>query len=140
MPTNMPTYNSCQEKEDIDDRINCLELAMAADINSDNFIPYIQKHEFEALLFSSNVGFINLFDAPTYTKTAQIIHDYENPENINSRPELAPSKRLIAIMGSYEKVFEGNMIALEVGIDAILEKCPRFKSWIDKLIERVSAA
>lgn len=41
-------------------------------------------------------------------------------------------------MGSYEKVFEGNMIALEVGITTMLEKCPRFKNWVEQLIAAVS--
>ena len=35
----------------------------------------------------------------------------------------------------YEKVIEGNLIALEVGMNEILIKCPRFKAWIEKLIE-----
>ena len=42
---------------------------------------------------------------------------------------------LLAIKEDYDKVLEGNLIALEVGINDILSKCPRFKAWIDKLIE-----
>jgi hypothetical protein len=90
------------------------------------------------LLFSSNKGFESLYDDDVISKTANIIAEYQNPEDINSRPELASSKRLISIMGSYEKVFEGNMIALEVGITTMLEKCPRFKNWVEQLIAAVS--
>jgi len=136
MPTNMPKYELSQSKEEIDDRIHLLEKAIEEDIS---FIAYIQKHEFEALLFSSNVGFENLYNTKIHTQTAQVIVEYQNPENINTRPDYAPSKRLISIMDGYEKVFEGNMIALEVGIDAIIDRCPRFKNWIENLIERVSA-
>lgn len=134
IPTSIPNYAVCQSLRNVNDRIDCLEKAIATDINYPNFIPYIQKHEFEALLFSSNTGFENFYDEDVITETASVIAEYHNPEDINSRPEFAPSKRLINIMGSYEKVFEGNLIALEVGINTMLEKCPRFKNWVEKLI------
>lgn len=54
----------------------------------------------------------------------------------NTCPTGAPSKRLLAIKENYDKVIEGNLIALEIGIEKILEKCPRFKAWIEKLINR----
>ncbi|MHB9142989.1 MAG: DUF4276 family protein [Paludibacter sp.] len=138
MPTSIPNYAVCQHPGNVDDRIACLEKAIATDINFPNFIPYIQKHEFEALLFSSSKGFESLYAEDVISETASVIAEYQNPEDINSRPEFAPSKRLISIMGSYEKVFEGNMIALEVGINTMLEKCPRFRNWVEKLITEVS--
>lgn len=138
IPTSIPEYAECQRLGNVDDRIACLERAIATDINYPNFIPYIQKHEFEALLFSSVVGFENLYNEDVISETASVIAEYQNPEDINSRPEFAPSKRLIKIMGSYEKVFEGNMIALEVGINIMLEKCPRFKGWVENLILTVN--
>jgi hypothetical protein len=140
MPTNTPEYGKSQSEVEIDNKISSLENAIEKDIRFPNFIAYIQKHEFEALLFSFNVGFENLYNSEIYTQTAKVIAGYQNPENINSRPKYAPSKRLITIMNGYEKVFEGNMIALELGIDIILEKCPRFKAWVEKLIVRASAA
>lgn len=137
IPTSIPDYSICQNKNNVDERIACLESAIAKDINFPNFIPYIQKHEFEALLFSSSLGFKTLYDEDVIAATTSVIEEYQNPEDINSRPELSPSNRLISIMGSYEKVFEGNMIALEVGINTMLEKCSRFRNWIEKLIIEV---
>ncbi len=112
-----------------------MEKCIAEDINDKRFIPYIQLHEFEALLFSSNKGFETFFTDEQKDKTQGIIDSYGNPENINSSPQGAPSKRLLAIKDDYDKVIEGNLIALEVGIQKILEKCPRFKAWISKLID-----
>jgi len=137
IPTSIPDYLTCQSKSNVDERVTCLERAIATDINFPNFLPYIQKHEFEALLFSSSVGFENLYDGDIISETTSVIAEYQNPEDINSRPEFSPSKRLISIMGSKEKVFEGNMIALEVGINTMLEKCPRFNNWVEKLIIEV---
>ena len=58
-----------------------------------------------------------------------------HPEDINSSPEGAPSKRLLALKSDYNKVLEGNLIALEVGIMSMLEKCPRFNRWITQIID-----
>jgi len=112
-----------------------MEKCIAEDINDIRFIPYIQLHEFEALLFASNKGFVTFFTDEQKDKTQGIIDSYGNPENINSSPQGAPSKRLLAIKNDYDKVIEGNLIALEVGIQKILEKCPRFNAWISKLID-----
>jgi len=117
------------------EKVEEMEQCIAEDIGDRRFIPYIQLHEFEALLFSSNKGFESYFAEKDANSTQQIIDSYENPEEINSSPEGAPSKRLLTIKDDYDKVVEGNLIALEVGFNDILAKCPRFKAWIDKLVE-----
>lgn len=57
-------------------------------------------------------------------------------EKIGGSPEGAPSKRIISIIGEYDKVTEGNIILLQNGIEVILEKCPRFQAWMETLIRR----
>lgn len=117
------------------EKIEEMEKCIADDINDSRFIPYIQLHEFEALLFSSNRGFEAYFTDKQKDQIQKIIDSYDNPEDINSSPKNAPSKRILAIKDDYDKVLEGNLIALEIGFQNILEKCPRFKIWISKLIE-----
>lgn len=117
------------------DQVVEMEKSIHEDISDTRFIPYIQLHEFEALLFSSNDGFTTFLSEEQAKKTQQIIESYDNPEDINTTPSGAPSKRLLAIKDDYDKVIEGNLIALEVGFLKIMEKCPRFKAWIEKLIE-----
>ena len=116
-----------------------MEKCIADDINDYRFIPYIQLHEFEALLFSSNRGFETYFTSAESQLTQRVIDSFDNPEDINSTPEGAPSKRLLAIKSNYEKVIDGNLLALEVGIREILSKCPRFKAWVEQLIEKCSS-
>lgn len=135
LPRDVPNYDECQNTTTIDERIKCLEEAIKVDIGSDIFIPYIQKHEFEALLFSSNRGFEYCFDARETKETAKIINSYPNPEEINDLPDTSPSNRLKKIRPAYSKVLEGNTIALEIGFETILQKCPRFKNWIQSLLE-----
>lgn len=121
------------------DRVSEMEKCIADDINDYRFIPYIQLHEFEALLFSSNRGFETYFTSAESQLTQQVIDAFDTPEDINSTPEGAPSKRLLSIKSNYEKVIDGNLLALEVGIKEILSKCPRFKAWVELLIEKCSS-
>lgn len=117
-------------------KVEAMEKCISDDINDWRFIPYIQLHEFEALLFSAANGFEMYFENQISKEIQGIIDSYDNPEEINSSPETAPSKRLIRIIPDYDKVIYGNMIALEIGLSTILSKCPRFRGWIDSLIHR----
>lgn len=138
-PTNMPGYEETKLLDNHQEAVEILERRMYDLFGNDRFVPYIQLHEFEALLFSSNDGFKAYWDDKQIEQVEKIIAEYPNPEDINSRPEKAPSKRIIEIKSDYEKVAEGNLLALEIGIRAMLAQCPRFKSWIENLISRFSS-
>ena len=137
LPNSVPKYAECQQIHFIDARIECLESSMSEDFQTERFIPYIQKHEFEALLFSSNAGFTSYFE-DIAKETQRIIDQYPNPEDINDQPHTAPSKRLLTLNPSYSKVNDGNIVALEIGIETILERCPRFSNWVKTIIEKVN--
>lgn len=130
----LPGMDEWSKISDHRDRVVEMEKALKDDINDHRFIPYIQLHEFEAILFASDSGFRKYFDPTQYTQLQEIIDNYQNPEDINSTPEGAPSKRLLRIVPEYDKVIYGNIIALEIGISTILDKCPRFREWVNKLI------
>jgi len=139
IPVSVPNYLDMDKFPNIDDKIDILLKGMGNDINDSLFIPYIQKFEFEALLFSSNLGFEEMYDEPKITQATQnIIDNYGNPEEINNHPNTAPSKRLIKILAEngekYDKIIEGNLIAETIGMETIIEKCPRFKTWLEMII------
>lgn len=115
------------------------EQEIGQDIGSRRFIPYIQLHEFEALLFSSDVGFNGLFSPKEADELSKIVEDYPNPEEINSSPEGAPSKRILAIVPTYDKVLHGDLVAGAIGIKVILERCPRFRAWVERLVSACSS-
>ena len=121
------------------ERVTQMEKVISDEIDDWRFIPYIQLHEFEALLFSSDKGFKEYFTNAEYVKLNEIIKEFDNPEDINSDPESAPSKRMMKIVENYNKVIYGNVIALENGIETILSKCPRFRAWVENLITRAQS-
>jgi len=136
-----PNYEESRLKATLYERVETIEEGCYNDINDGRFIPYIQLHEFEALLFSASNGFIELFPGLSHNNLKELlatVDDFPNPEMINDRPTHAPSKRLERFIPGYQKPLWGNMIALENGFGVIMEKCPRFRDWIETLIKRCS--
>lgn len=132
----IPNKEKWENKSTHLEQVAIMEQCIADDINDLRFLPYIQMHEFEALLFADNKGFKAFFTDTESSQTQNIINLFHNPEDINTTPTGAPSKRLLAIKSDYDKVIEGNLIAMEVGITNILAKCPKFRAWIEKLINK----
>lgn len=121
-------------------RMDFIENAMKADIADSvrhRFVPYLQLHEFEGLLFNDIQLFYNqvpkneLVGLPELLKT---FADYDNPEMINNDKETAPSKRLKRIIRGYNKILYGHYFAEAIGIDKMRAKSPRFNDWIDRII------
>ena len=124
------------------DKVSGLEEAVNRDINHAQFLPYIQLHEAEGLLLCDKGAFDtyypNMRDAHQRELEA-ILAQYPNPELINDGEHSHPHKRLKSIIPSYKKTFDGPMLALEHGIDLIMEKCPRFRNWVETIIQKVNA-
>ncbi|RYY06576.1 MAG: DUF4276 family protein [Sphingobacteriaceae bacterium] len=134
-----PDWEEAEKLVDKNSRMKKLEDAMLQDIESGlqkRFIPYIQLHEFEALLFSEIEVFDGSFEEKeflNYNYLVETISKNSNPELINNGNETAPSKRLEKIIMGYDKVAYGSLLAQDIGLQKIRSKCPRFNSWITKL-------
>jgi hypothetical protein len=139
--SDFPKYEESKKIKAIEARIEFLEDACYDDIGDSRFIPYIQLHEFEGLLFADTKGFDLFADLPASNKRelVEIVKAHVNPELINEGTLTAPSMRLKRLIPEYQKPLYGNMIALENGFEIILQKCPRFKEWIYTLIQRMKA-
>ena len=98
-------------------------------------IPYVQRHEFEGLLFSDVRAFA---DQPAFPDTCvdelQAVRGrFTTPEDINDDPETAPSKRLGRVLPRYDKVLHGPALAATIGLGTIRVECPRFDAWVARL-------
>lgn len=122
------------------DRLSFLENSMLEEIDESiryRFIPYIQLHEFEALLFSDISVIEDNFESDEFKDYDYLLETnrtFDNPENINDGKTTAPSKRLDRIIDDYSKVVYGSLLAQEIGLDKIRVKCPRFNNWIERLL------
>jgi Domain of unknown function (DUF4276) len=97
-----PFWEEAQKLNDKNVAISKMETAMLEDIDSvlkRMFVPYIQLHEFEALLFSDIDVYNKSFEPDEfldYQYLLKTIEDHPNPEMINNGSETAPSKRLVS--------------------------------------------
>ena len=119
-----------ETKKSLEDRM----LEGVHDSIKAKLIPYIQMHEFEALLFCCAETMARVLREPDIQDWCQcILNEYGNyPERINNSPLTAPSKRLLENTG-YRKTTHGSNIAAAIGIDKIRRMCPGFDEWLNKI-------
>lgn len=121
------------------DRMAFLENAMKEDIDDSvrfRFIPYIQLHEFEGLLFNNIDTFKRNIPENEFTDIRELeslINNNSNPELINDGALTAPSKRLVRLISGYNKIVYGAILAQEIGLERLRAKAVRFDEWIVNL-------
>lgn len=134
-----PLWAEKQAIADKNQRLDEFEAAMLADVDENlrpHFVPYLQLHEFEGLLFSDKQAFyttFNEYELAREDELKQTFADFNNPEMINDGVETSPSHRLERIIRGYEKVVYGCCLAEAIGLDKIRQKSPRFNNWLKRL-------
>jgi hypothetical protein len=117
-------------------KVQVLEEALAKDIDDWRFIPYIQLHEFEALIFCDpqqlDWEYIEHEEAAGIRRLVEMVGD-QNPELINDGPETAPSKRILRELPGYKKATVGVSVVEKIGLPLLREKCPHFSEWVSRL-------
>ncbi|MCP3957868.1 MAG: DUF4276 family protein [bacterium] len=137
LPSDFPDYEEARRQPEPYDKVHLLEQAMAEDIADPRFVPYIQVHEFEALVLVDPrrlaEQFIESEDAIQDLET--MCAGYESPELIDDGVESAPSKRIIRALPGYEgrKASVGPLVAARIGVPALRGSCPHFSDWMDRL-------
>lgn len=134
LPYNFPGYDNAKKKIDRYDRVKALEEYMAKDINDRRFIPYIQLHEFEALILADpqHLGWEYLDRATQIKNLSSMVGD-KNPELINDGRETAPSKRILKEIPEYDKVIAGVTVTGKIGLPTLRAKCRHFNEWLTQL-------
>ena len=124
------------------DKVARVERAVKADIVPQiphlrpdvRFVPYLQLHEYEGLLFSDPAAFASGIGqrglAPAFER---IRGGFATPEDINDDPRTAPSKRVLGAYPAYRKVLDGTPAARAVGIERMRQECPHFRDWVERL-------
>lgn len=125
LPKDFPGFEESQNISNSNGQVTFIEESVLLDIENsqtrefNNLMPYIQLHEFEALIFSSKESVPDIFDSNEFDmkKLNRLIRDFPNPEDINNDPNTAPSKRLKSIIPPYNKVIHGIQLIEEIGLD-----------------------
>ena len=123
-------------------RTKRIEQNMAEGLPNPRFLPYIQVHEFEALVLVDLDYLATQFPDQEADGAAQKLRfdiGEMPPELVNDGVHSAPSKRIISVVPAYakRKAFAGPEIARLIGIYRLKETCTHFNEWVTQL-ERLS--
>jgi hypothetical protein len=138
LPKDVPGVDNCDKitPTEIAEHIEyCIYQDLIGEISCISFEPYIQMHEYEALLFSDVEEFAkcNGIEKSMIYMLKKQVNQFETPEHVNNSEQTSPSKRILQVFPEYQKVTDGTMVAKSIGIEKMLEKCPHFACWIKKL-------
>lgn len=135
-PDDFPGYAELSKIDDTKERCDRWEAQIESHFNDRRLIPYVQRHEFEALVLAS-LSKLNdwLETSDQLDGLAQLQSRVTNtpPEDINDDPKTAPSKRLLESIPGYNKILHGPLAVEDTGLDTIRKRCPRFNAWLRKL-------
>lgn len=136
LPSDFPEIERHAHEKNTLLRAIALEKAMADVVGDWRLIPYLQRHEFEALVLASLDKLSDLLDPQDREGLVRLrdeLRRFSGPEDVNDGEDTAPSKRLEAAIPSYEKITHGPLAIEATGLAAIRERCPRFDSWLRRL-------
>lgn len=140
MPNSWPDREVARQ-ESLSQKPVMIEQAVLADISAElgegfdrtRLIPYVQMHEFEALLFSDPTLLADGLDLPDASVTQHIRDQFQSPEEIDDSQQTAPSKRIERLNPGYSKVADGILIAQKIGLAAMRAECSQFNEWLQRL-------
>nr|WP_301340379.1 DUF4276 family protein [Corallococcus exercitus] len=136
LPPDFPQLDALSMIGDTRHRASEVETVMSGQFGDRRFIPYVQRHEFEALVLASLRALAGVLDAEEDLQgLEQLRADLAGhpPEDVNDGPETAPSKRLLARIPSYRKPLHGPLAVESTGLASLRAACPRFDAWVTRL-------
>lgn len=136
LPRGFPDGRSLSEIANTEARVAQVEQSIADQMGDSRLIPYVQRHEFEALVLAGLDEIDWIFDDPRAAAGLAALRREVSglaPEDINDGAMTAPSKRLARHIPSYDKVIHGEMAIGTVGLPRLCGACPRFGEWVERL-------
>lgn len=140
IPMDWPGRTESQSFQNYQDKAQKIEQALSEDIiaqmgvswNRSQFIPYVQMHEFEALLFS-DTSILAASSSKVSAQLENILQSFSSPEEINDNYQTCPSRRIKQHIENYVKTVDGIIAARKIGLPKMRQKCQHFNDWITKL-------
>jgi len=136
-----PGVEASRKRKDPFEKCRIIEEALAeatieaSACRAERFVPHIQPHEFEALLFSEVSAFGNV--QPEWRRFQNELQKArtgaDTPEHIDEGPDTHPSARLAALQPRYKKPLHGSRVAASIGLARIRQECRHFDEWLTKI-------
>ena len=135
LPSDFPSITESRRIVDPIKKVELLEQSFGSAMSHPRFVPYVQLHEFEALLFSDPRSFSIAFPgiSEEVAKLQAVRSAFDTPEHIDEREHYAPSKQILRILPEYDKSVSGPLIAKQIGLEKLRKECHHFDTWLARL-------
>lgn len=141
LPRDFPGYATGIARPTGKEKADALQQSLAQAIADARFIPYLQCHEFEALVLADPIRIATIYDVPNADMEAlcRECGDYATPEEINLGQHSHPKHRIERKVRGYDENVAGPLLAEDIGLATLRVQCPHFGEWLTRL-ESVDAA
>lgn len=139
LPTDVPGVSGVGKVDDPYEKVGIIETEIQRTEGYDGkfFFPYIELHEFEAMIFSDVTKLEEAYFEYDLTVLKECVKVQSNPELINNGVETAPSKRIINCINCFDKANVGVDVLEKIGIENIAGKCRHFAEWVNCIEARI---
>jgi hypothetical protein len=134
MPREVPGYPGLRAAT-TPAHVEAIEGAIGAKLTEPRFYPYLQRHEFEALLLAHPPALSSIFsDSADRVAALEASIAGIDPEDIDHGRATHPAARIQAAISDYYdlKASHGYWVAAEVGLERMRDRCPRFRAWLER--------
>jgi hypothetical protein len=135
LPNDFPGYAAGITKPTGKAKADALQQSLAQLIGDPRFIPYLQCHEFEALVLADPERIGTLYDVPK-AEIESLCRDcgaFATPEEVNLGPHSHPKYRIEQKVQGYDENVAGPLLAEDIGLATLRVRCPHFGEWLTRL-------
>jgi len=135
-PSDLPGMDSIAERDPyrrVDQVQAAFEKTIVEELDDNRFLPYLQLHEFEALIMAEPTRLSLVY--PARRKEIEgleaSLRHFASPEHVNL--DDPPSKRIERAVPEYGKVAAAAQVTGAIRLDAIRAKCRHFHDWLTRI-------
>jgi hypothetical protein len=137
LPNDFPGYVTGMAMATGRAKAEALQESLAQHIADRRFIPYLQCHEFEALVLVDPARMGTLYDVPNVQMEAlcRECGAFRTPEEIDLGQTSHPKYRIERRVPDYDENVAGPLVAEDIGLATLRARCPHFGQWLTRLEE-----
>lgn len=135
LPHDFPGYAAGMARPNGKEQADALQQSLTTEIGDIRFIPYIQVHECESLVLVDPVRIGTLYEVAK-AQIEALFHEcerYATPEEINHGQHSHPKYRIQRRVQDYDENVAGPLLAEDIGLPTLRERCPHFGEWLTRL-------
>lgn len=135
LPHDFPGYLEGISRPGGADQAVELERSLALAMADSRFIPYLQVHEFEALVLSDPRQIATIYNG-AQANLNDLCNDcakYRCAEDINHGQHSHPKCRIQQCVLAYDENVAGPLLTEAIGLETLRKNCPHFGAWLSRL-------